>query len=113
MSTQTGQAAEDQVCDYLRQRKFKILDRNWRTKFCEIDIVARKKDVVHLVEVKYRSSDAHGSGLEYITKSKQQQLRRAALAWVTYHQWEGDYQVDVAAVDANGRINYLDNIIIE
>ncbi|HET8690265.1 MAG TPA: ribonuclease HII, partial [Candidatus Saccharimonadales bacterium] len=52
-----GQRAETAAADYLSLNKFKVLDRNWKTRWCEIDIVARSGDKVWLVEVKYRSSD--------------------------------------------------------
>ncbi len=43
MSTQTGKLAEDEAAEYLSQNGFKIIARNWRNRWCEIDIVAQKK----------------------------------------------------------------------
>lgn len=113
MSTFLGKQAENEVCEYLRKLGFEILDQNWRTRWCEIDIVAQSKDSIHFVEVKYRSSPNAGSGLEYITPSKVKQLKRAALFWINEHSWEEDYQIDVVAVDGvSGKITYLENAIM-
>ena len=47
-----------------------IIERNWRTRYCEIDIVSIKDDVLWFTEVKYRKNDDFGSGLEVITTKK-------------------------------------------
>lgn len=113
MSTLVGRDAEDQAAAYLKSKGFEILDQNWRTRWCEIDIVAKSKNCMHFVEVKYRSSPNAGSGLEYITPSKIKQMKRAALFWVNEHDWEEDYQIDVVAVDGvTGKITYIENAIM-
>ena len=66
-TTNIGNQAEVAVCEYLQAQGYKIMARNWKTKYCEIDIVAAQKKVIWFVEVKYRQTDSHGSGLEYIT----------------------------------------------
>lgn len=94
----TGQAAEDAVAEYLKTQGFKVLNRNWKTKICELDIVARKKDIVYFVEVKYRQSDDQGGGLEHITVQKLNQLKFAARIWNQDHNFEGDYRIIGAEV---------------
>lgn len=113
MSTQIGRNAENLVAEHLRRRGFDIVDQNWRTKYCEIDIVAKRTDRIHFVEVKYRASDSAGSGLEHITAPKQRQLKRAALAWAAEHGWQGDYQIDAAGVDRQGAIDYIYNALAD
>lgn len=113
MSTYIGKAAEDAVAEHLKKFGFEILAQNWRTRWCEIDIVAQKDKVIHFVEVKYRKSARYGSGLDYITLSKTKQLKRAALFWISEYTWEGDYQIDVASVDGqNGLIELIENAIM-
>jgi Holliday junction resolvase-like predicted endonuclease len=72
------------------------LARNWRTKVCEIDIVANKNKIIYFVEVKYRSSDKQGSGFEYITPKKLSQMGFAAEIWVQQNNWNGDYRIAAA-----------------
>jgi len=96
----SGRQAEAAAAAYLKNRGFKILDQNWRTRWCEIDIVAQKKNVVYFAEVKYRKSDAFGGGLDYITPKKLEQMTFAAEMWVSQHGWSGDYRL--LAVSING-----------
>lgn len=84
-TVEIGRRAEDAACAYLVARGYRIVDRNWRTRWCEIDIVAVRDGVVSFVEVKYRSSSRWGSGVDYITPRKLRQMRFAAEFWLTRH----------------------------
>lgn len=107
-----GQAGEDAVANYLSQRGYVLLVRNWKTRWCEIDIVAKKDNSVHFVEVKYRKNARHGSGLEYVTPTKRRQLKLAARMWIAENNWEGNYQIDAAGVDgATGHITYITSAV--
>lgn len=96
----TGRQAEAAASEYLRRQGFKIVEQNWRTRWCEIDIVAMKNKTVYFVEVKYRRGSAQGSGLEYIMRRKLEQMQFAAELWVRDHNWRGDYLL--AAVEVSG-----------
>ena len=93
-----GQKAEQAVAQHLKSAGYVILEQNWRTRWCEIDIVARKNAVAYFIEVKYRSSNAQGDGLAYITDKKVQQMSFAAELWVTNNTWSGGYELMAAAV---------------
>ncbi|AHB42678.1 Ribonuclease [Candidatus Saccharibacteria bacterium RAAC3_TM7_1] len=82
-SKEIGDAAETLVTDELRKRGYEVLARNWKTKFCEIDIVARKNDTVYFVEVKHRKNIVRGGGLAAITAKKLRQMKFAAEAYLT------------------------------
>lgn len=97
-TTSTGKAAENAVADYLRARGYCIHEQNWRTRWCEIDIVSQKDDTVYFIEVKYRKSSSQGDGLAYITPKKLQQMAFAAEIWVTNNNWQGGYELMAAAV---------------
>jgi uncharacterized protein (TIGR00252 family) len=104
-----GQGAESRVANFLEKAGYKILGRNWRTKVCEIDIVASKDKIVYFVEVKYRSSEKQGSGLDYITTKKLKQMHFAAEIWVQQNKWENDYRLLAAEVsDSAMKIIELD-----
>jgi uncharacterized protein (TIGR00252 family) len=101
ITAKVGQAAEAAVADYLQTLGYEILQRNYRTRVCEIDIVAKKDKIIHFVEVKYRSNDIQGDGLAYITSKKLKQLRFAAEIWTHQHDWNGDYVLEAASVDGS------------
>lgn len=73
-----GRIAEGVAADYLISCGYRVVARNWRTKLCEIDIIAHKDKDLCFVEVKYRHNDSCGDGLDAITPRKLQQMRFAA-----------------------------------
>ncbi len=100
MSTALGRQAEGVAADFLRQRGFVVHAQNWRTRWCEIDIVARKAGCVYFVEVKYRGSTNWGTGLDYITVQKLRQMHFAAEFWQAAHKTNADYFL--AALELTG-----------
>lgn len=98
---QNGHDAEKRAADYLKKQKFKILNLNWKTRYCEIDIVAEKKKVIWFVEVKFRKNDNQGYGYEYVTSKKSQQMHFAAEMWVQNESWSGDYRLAVVSIDGD------------
>ncbi len=107
-STSDGKAAERAVAQRLKETGHKIIAMNWRTRWCEIDIVSSKQKVIYFTEVKYRSSDLQGSGLEYITKKKLQQINFAAEFWISQEKWEGEVQLLGAEVDGKYAITFVE-----
>ena len=75
---QIGDKGEQAAADWLTARGHEIVARNWRTRYCEIDIVSVKGKVLYFTEVKYRKNDDFGDGLAAITAKKQRQMRFAA-----------------------------------
>ena len=75
---QIGNKGEQAAADWLTARGHEIVARNWRTRYCEIDIVSVKGEVLYFTEVKYRKNDDFGDGLAAITAKKQRQMRFAA-----------------------------------
>lgn len=100
MSTfETGRKAEELAAAWLENKGFRVLDRNWRNRWCEIDIVAKKGRIIHIVEVKYRRTATSGDGFEAITPNKANRLMRAALMWLNQNRaWQADYQIDVMSI---------------
>lgn len=98
-TTSTGREAESRVCAELVQRGHKILSQNWRTRWCEIDIVSTSKGCVYFTEVKFRRSTTWGTGLAYITDKKLQQMQFAAELWLSQHSWKGEACLMAAEVD--------------
>ncbi len=111
-TTEVGLVAEQVVAEELKSQCYKILDQNWKTKVCEIDIIAQKGRVIYFVEVKYRSGSAQGDGLEYIGPQKIKKLHFAARVWCQHSNYEGDYCLMAASV-CRGQAGPTINNIIE
>lgn len=73
-----GKVGEDLACVELAHRGYAILERRYRTRYGEIDIIARVGDTIVFVEVKARAGDAYGGGGAAVTPCKQQRVVRMA-----------------------------------
>jgi Holliday junction resolvase-like predicted endonuclease len=103
-----GHEAERQAAAYLTEHGYYVRQLNWKTRLCEIDVVAEKDGCIYFVEVKYRKNNHQGYGVDYITSKKLKQMRFAADMWVHESGWTGDYQLAVISIDA-GEITFLDS----
>ena len=93
-----GHTAESVAVEYLKSLGYSIVAVNVRTKYYEIDIIAKKGDTIYFVEVKYRENDQQGRGLDYITKSKLSRMKFSAELWVTENNWPGDYEISALEI---------------
>jgi putative endonuclease len=113
----TGALGEEAVAQFLVDRDCEIIERNWRIREGEIDIVAlNPTGIFSFVEVKTRSSVAFGHPFEALNRDKAHRMQRLALAWLATHGCLGcDYQIDVAAVlvQSNGKfaIEYREKLL--
>lgn len=96
----TGRQAEAIAAAYLEKQGYQIIEQNYRTRWCEIDIVAQKDGTTYFVEVKYRQDDEQGGGLDYITPKKLQRMAFAANFWCADRNYDGPYCL--AAVELTG-----------
>ncbi len=96
--TARGRTAETAAAGYLQARGHTVLARNWRNRWCELDLITRSPAGVHIVEVKYRRRTDWGSGFEHITPAKVQRLQRASQAWAQASHYSGPYQLDVISL---------------
>jgi len=104
-----GRKAEAVAAEFLKDQGFEIIQQNYRTRYCEIDIVAAKSDITYFVEVKYRRNDRQGSGLEYITPRKLEQMQLAAEYWLLEHDARG--QGRLAGIEVSGQEFLVTNFI--
>lgn len=105
-----GDVGEQRAVDYLRQHKFRIIERNWSGDGGEIDIIARHKKQIHFVEVKFRRGGITDAWLAVGT-TKQRRLQRTAAQWIQLHGQESwSYQFDVIAV-SDGELEHRTNVI--
>ncbi len=110
-----GQFGEEQAARYLRRRFYTILARNYRCRFGEIDLIAKRGGVLAFVEVKLRRDDAHGEAREFVTARKQQRVLAAAELWLSQNETALQPRFDVIEVyaprgtDGPVRINHIEN----
>ncbi len=112
-TTKIGLDAEAKACEYLMGAGYKIIERNYRNRFCEIDIICKNSEFICLVEVKYRKNDFYGGGFGAINYDKQHRLQRAFEYWLSENESYSNLQprIDVISVDEVGKIEYIENAI--
>lgn len=101
MSTEAGRKAETVAARWLQAQGHTLLVQNWRTRWCEIDIITSKRATIYFVEVKYRRSPSYGSGLDYITARKLSQMQFAAQYWLAAHAHSAS-EYRLAAIELSG-----------
>ncbi|MGE4318897.1 MAG: YraN family protein [Deferribacterales bacterium] len=102
-----GQKGEKKAEKYLIQNGYKILEKNFRSRFGEIDIIAFKDGCTVFVEVKTRKNSAYGKGFEAVDARKQQKLIMTAQAFFQGRE-ETAARFDVISID-NDSVTHIQN----
>ena len=95
-----GDKGEKIAEKYLRKQRYRILERNFQSRFGEIDLVAREKNEIIFVEVKTKTGANFGFPEQEFSFAKKQKMRRAIQSWlwenkITHNNW----RVDLVAID--------------
>lgn len=98
---QLGKEGEAMAEQFLREKGYEILHRNWRHSYYEIDIIARKKNVLHFVEVKTLKDSSRGYPEEAVTKKKFKHLLNAADEFLFQHPQYRLVQYDILSVSVS------------
>ncbi len=98
MDNSTGAAGESFIADVLKKKGYKLLDRNYKTRFGEIDIIVSDKKYIVFVEVKTRAKGGLTSPFESVTPSKQKKIILAAQSYLLRNKVNLQPRFDVAAV---------------
>ena len=106
-----GDNGEDAATACLEDDGHIIIARNWRTKWCEIDIVSLKDETLYFTEVKYRKNAEFGDGLAAITTKKQQQMRFAAELFAAKFQMFAGRDMRLLAVSVSGEPPVVQDVV--
>ena len=101
-----GTFYEDAVCEYLKKQGVVILQRNFRCRLGEIDIIARDGDCIVFAEVKYRKNNVCGDALSAVGYTKQKKICRCAQVYCMYHPQITSIRYDVIGI-TDTRIEWI------
>ncbi len=96
MSRAKGNIAEDRAVAFLYDDGFSIIERNFYSRFGEIDVIAAKDEVLHFVEVK--SGEDYELAIQNITPSKLSKFIKTAQVYMKKNSFDGDFQIDALVV---------------
>ena len=103
-----GTQGEDFAVSYLKKNGYTILARNFYFQKAEIDIITKKEDMLVVVEVKWRKTDAHGAPYEFVTPKKRKLMARAAAFYIQKFNWQGETRFDIISL-----VGYAPNHTLE
>ncbi len=109
MSRAKGNIAEERASAYLEELGFCIVERNFYSRFGEIDIIASKEDVLHFIEVK--SGEDYEQAIQNITRSKLSKLIKTLQVYLKKNASDADFMMDAVVVTPDS-IELLENITL-
>lgn len=114
-STQNiGEIGEEYTVKFLKKKKYKILERNYRKRYGEIDIIAENKNYIVFVEVKTRHTDSMTSAADAVNRQKQIRIIKTASMYLAENETDKFCRFDVCEVYINSDnlklvdINYIE-----
>ncbi len=111
---QRGTDGEAIASDYLTKKGYRVVAKNFHSRFGEIDIIATDKRTIVFVEVKLRESILFGTPLEAITNSKIEKIKKTAFYYLTINnKASSHFRIDAIEIVKKGgdyKINHLENI---
>jgi len=108
---EVGSKGEAEVVEYLKKKGYLVIEKNYRTKYFEIDIIAKTGNTICFIEVKSRKTSKYGLPREAVTKKKQNQIIKGAMTYIKYKRFKTfSYRFDVVEVFlSEGKINHIEN----
>lgn len=105
-----GREGEARAARYLRRDGYEILGLNYSCRMGEIDVIAKKDGYLAFVEVKLRKDASFAEAREFVTATKQNRIRKAAMQWLMANETELQPRFDVIEIytEAN-TINHIEN----
>ena len=108
-SAQNGIDGEQKAVEYLTNKHYLILFRNWRHKRSEIDIIAQDGTVIVFVEVKMRTNLSFGNPEDFVDANKIKKMQEAADAYIELFDWQGELRFDIIAIEKNNEIIHFED----
>lgn len=105
-----GENAEQKALNYLQKQGLFVVDRNYRCKQGEIDLIMRDHNFLVFVEVRYRKNSKYGSALETVTSKKQSRIIAATQHYLVSHNLSHQaVRFDVVAMTGDSQLNWVKN----
>ena len=102
-----GNLGEDLAVSYLIKNNFTILERNYRYKRCEIDIIAKNNDCIYFIEVKKRKNNKFGYPEYFVSDGQKNRIKLAAQNYVYNNNWNGKILFNIISIEKDNNIFFF------
>jgi len=114
-SISVGKSGENIAQEYLEKKGYNVIDRNYRTKYGEIDLIVKKDGILIFVEVRSKTGEQFGTPEDTINRIKVRKIQRNAIAYAARKKWQGQYKIDAICIILNQdnsvkRLDHYENI---
>ncbi len=96
-----GKFCEDIASNYLIEKNYKILEKNFRHKKGEIDIIAKKNNLIVFIEVKGRKNFTFGTSESFVDNTKENLIIETAEEYIYLNNWKNEIRFDIIAIEGN------------
>ena len=93
-----GDKGEETAASYLQKINYDILERNYRSKKSEVDIICKLGETLVFVEVKLRTSDKYGKPESFVSEAKASKIMEGAEAYINENDWNGNIRFDIISI---------------
>lgn len=105
-----GEKGEQLAVEFLQKKGYRILEKNWRFKKAEVDIIVQKKDVLAAVEVKTRTSNYFGNPQDFVNPKKIKLLVEAINEYVISRDLDVEVRFDIVAIIQNKNTTQIEHL---
>lgn len=114
---ETGRTGEEMALEYLLQRGYKLLERNWRCRYKEVDLIMENSDGIHVVEVRTRKEPTAVEPEQTVDRRKQHNLEAAANSYLRSRKTTAPVHFDIVSIVLDGsgkvlRLNHIQNAFL-
>ena len=110
-NTEKGNKGEELAQNYLLKNGYQVLDKNWRFKHLELDLVAFINNTLVIVEVKLRAGDAYGKPEDFVSLKKQKNTIKAANAYIIEKNIDFETRFDIISIIQNHNETKIEHIV--
>jgi len=104
-----GDRSEQLACNYLEKQGLQLIDKNFRCKYGEIDLIMQDQKTLVIVEVRFRKSNQYGGALESITTKKQSRIIATTQHYLLTNKIKSLIRFDVIGMSSDTDINWIKN----
>ena len=104
---QKGEAAEEVAQQYLKSQGLILLERNYHSRFGEIDLIMQDANTLVFVEVRYRKNTHYGGAASSISYQKQQRIRKTAMTYLQKNGCNYPARFDVIAIEGDMKVSWI------